>query len=92
MRFTAKQYDEAIKSLTEAKKQLDPDGDCCSVCGDGGHQAFECGFNPLVAVEMCNAIASTADEFHEMLHRLAGYDQAFGVQLGPRRIVMPGKD
>lgn len=89
MRFTAYQYDKAIEALQDAKKQLEPDGHCCSVCGDSGHMAFECGFNPLVAVAMCKGMAETAETFHEMIHRLAGYEQAFGVQLGPARVIVP---
>ncbi len=89
MRFTAAQYDEAIKSLTDGKRQLEPDGDPCAVCGDGGHQAMECGFNPLVAMLLCQQIARTADEFHETLHWFAGYDTAFGVQRGPAKVVLP---
>lgn len=28
--------------------QMKPDGNNCAVCGDIGHQAFECRFNPFV--------------------------------------------
>jgi hypothetical protein len=89
MRFTAGQYDQAIEALQLAKRQLEPDGNHCSVCGDNGHQAMECGHNPLVAVAMCQRIADQSEELHQTLHTLAGYQQAFGVQIGPRRIVMP---
>lgn len=68
MRFTAKQYDEAIKNLTDAKLQLEPDGRNCVVCGDSGHQAFECGWNPLVAVEICCSIAKEARALHDKIH------------------------
>jgi len=47
-RITAGDYDEAIQALREAKQQLKPDGDNCRVCGDSGHQAWECHHNPLV--------------------------------------------
>lgn len=89
MRFTAQHYDQAIAHLTEAKQQLEPDGNCCSVCGDSGHMAFECGFNPLVAISLCRAIADSAEKLHETLHWLAGYEQSFGVQLGPRKVIAP---
>lgn len=89
MRFTADQYDEAIANLQDAKQQLAPDGNCCSVCGDSGHMAFECGHNPLVAVHICRQIAEQSDALHETLHYLAGWDSRFGVQLGPRKVVMP---
>lgn len=68
MRFTQKQYDEAIKSLREASEQLSPDGRCCACCGDSGHQAFECGFNPLVAMEICRDLSKDASEFHRKMH------------------------
>lgn len=52
-------YAEAIESLTAASTQICPDGRACVVCGDDGHQAFECHHNPLVmsrrAVELGNA-------------------------------------
>lgn len=89
MRFTAYQYDKAIEALQDAKKQLEPDGGYCAVCGDSGHMAYECGHNPLVAVAMCKGIADGSEKLHEMLHTLAGWDQAFGVQLGPARVVVP---
>lgn len=86
MRFTTEQYDKAIAALTDAKKQLEPDGNGCMVCGDSGHQAFECGFNPLVAVEICAAIAKQSDALHETLHYLAGYNSHMGEQIGPAKI------
>jgi len=88
MRFTAKQYDDAITHLHHAKKQLESDGNCCAVCGDSGHMAFECGFNPLVAVLICKQIADGSAHLHEILHYLSGFDQAFGVQLGPAKVVL----
>jgi hypothetical protein len=89
MRFTAAQYDEAIRNLQDARKQLEPDGDCCSVCGDDGHMAFGCGHNPLVAVALCGAIATRSEQLHETLHWLAGWDSAFGVRRGPAKVIMP---
>lgn len=71
MRFTAKQYDEAIKSLQDAKTQLEPDGNCCAVCGDSGHMAFECGHNPLRAMAMCRGIAKSARTVHVEHHKTA---------------------
>lgn len=91
MRFTAEQYDAAIKDLQAAREQLAPDGNCCSVCGDSGHMAYECGFNPLVAMHICKQIAEQSDALHETLHHLAGYDIAFGVQRGPAKVVLPEK-
>jgi hypothetical protein len=89
MRFTVYQYDQAIEHLRLAKQQLAPDGAPCAVCGDSGHMAYECGHNPLVAVAMCKGIVEQSCALHETLHMLAGYDQAFGVQLGPARVIVP---
>ena len=89
MRFTAYQYDEAIRRLQDAKQQLEADGHCCSICGDSGHMAYECGFNPLLAIHFCREIAKASEDLHRTLHWLAGHDHAFGVQLGPARIIVP---
>ena len=89
MRFTVEQYDRAIEALQEGKTQLEPDGDNCHICGDSGHQAMECGHNPLVAMDMCRQISAESNQLHDMLHVLAGYEQSFGVMLGPNRIVLP---
>jgi hypothetical protein len=89
MRFTAYQYDKAIEALTNAKTQLEPDGNCCAVCGDSGHMAFECGHNPLFAVSMCEQIAKQSRDLHETLHSLGGWDFAFGEQLGPAKACLP---
>lgn len=41
-------YLAALGALQEGMKQLKPDGCDCSICGDSGHQAWECHHNPLV--------------------------------------------
>jgi hypothetical protein len=107
MRFTDIQYQTAIADLEAARKQLVPDGNVCSVCEDGGHMAFECGFNPLVAMRLCRTTAKAADELHDsvhaeesdvsekthqLLHWLAGYDSMFGVHQGPAKVVVPHPD
>src|SRR5688572_8414981 len=69
MRFTAYQYQKAIQALREAKKQLEPNGQCCACCGDSGHQAFECGHNPLVAMNICEELSAQSREEHEKLHK-----------------------
>lgn len=89
MRFTNRQYDEAIAALEGAKSQLEPDGNSCAVCGDSGHMAMECGHNPLVAMWMCEQLTHKAYELHETLHQLAGFNFHMGVQLGPARVVLP---
>lgn len=45
------QYEAAIENLQLGMTQLVPDGNECAICGDGGHQAMECGRNPLLAIE-----------------------------------------
>ncbi len=68
-RFTVEQYDKAIAHLQDCKTQLEPNGHGCHCCGDSGHQAFECGHNPLVAMEMCVLIAERAGKMHDAIHR-----------------------
>ena len=89
MRFTKEQYEAAIAALHDAMGQLEPDGRVCTICNDSGHQAWECGHNPLRAMAMCEEIAKNSDTLHETLHRLAGYDIHMGHQMGPASIVLP---
>lgn len=81
--FTAKQYEVAIEHLRDALTQLVPNGNGCHVCGDSGHQAFECGWNPLVAVAICRAIAERADALHEELHVLEASGVVGNSDTGP---------
>lgn len=46
--ITLQDYIEASSAIRDAAMQLEPDGNCCRVCGDSGHQAWECHHNPLV--------------------------------------------
>ncbi len=101
--FTKSQYDVAIKALQDASTQLEPDRYYCACCGDSGHRAFECGFNPLVAMALCKQIATEAEnlhvlvhnnlmaeeKLHEILHWLAGHDSIMGEQVGPAKIRVP---
>lgn len=73
MRYTAAQYDEAIANLNLAKTQLEPDGHCCAICGDSGHQAWECAWNPLRAMEAARRTHRAANDLHEALHQLCGF-------------------
>ncbi|MEE9354762.1 MAG: hypothetical protein V3U75_04155 [Methylococcaceae bacterium] len=50
--YTRLDYNRAVRVLKLGKKQLQPDGENCSICGDNGHQAFECHLNPLVAMDL----------------------------------------
>ena len=45
--FTREQYEKAIENLQLGMTQLEPDGNNCAICGDTGHQAWECHHNPL---------------------------------------------
>lgn len=45
--LTVSDYWEAVEDLTNAARQMEPDGRNCTVCHDSGHQAFECRHNPL---------------------------------------------
>lgn len=74
MRFTDEQYAKAIEHLEAARTQLEPDGHGCQCCGDSGHQAFECGHNPLVAMAMCRGIVDRASALHGIVHSLGDLD------------------
>lgn len=74
MKFTYRQYSEAIESLQMGRLQLVPDGKNCNICTDSDHQAFECGQNPLVAMALCASVAKHAQERHEDMHRKMGPD------------------
>lgn len=89
MRFNRTQYEAAIAALNAGKNQREPDGKPCAICGDGGHQAWECGHNPLLAMATCEEIAEKSEALHEMLHKLAGYDIRMGESVGPAKIVVP---
>ncbi len=69
-RFSIQQYDKALADIADAKGQLEPDGRVCVICHDSGHQAWECGWNPLLAMVLCAATAARANELHEKLHAL----------------------
>ncbi len=43
-------YQRALKALADGVGQLEPDGNVCAVCGDNGHQAWECHHNPARAM------------------------------------------
>lgn len=89
MRFTSEQYDAAIQALQDGKTQLQPDGDHCHICTDSGHQAWECGHNPLYAIHMCETLAAESAALHETLHYLAGFDRWMGEQVGPAHVAVP---
>lgn len=47
MKYDQEDYENAIQALLLGMEQLDPDGNCCNICGDNDHQAWECHHNPL---------------------------------------------
>ncbi len=49
--FTREEYLKAIEKINAGLTQLEPDGRTCAICGDGGHQAWECHHNPLVLMK-----------------------------------------
>jgi hypothetical protein len=89
MRFTRTQYETAIENLQDAMTQLQPDGRDCAICGDTGHQAFECGHNPLLAMQLCAQLAQESRELHDTLHQLAGFGQSFIGPAGPADVIVP---
>ena len=90
MKFTIKQYDEAIKNLQLARQQkIDgTEGEGCSVCGGNCHPD-QCGFNPLYAMDICARIANQSTELHESLHSLSGFQTWMGETVGPAKVVVP---
>lgn len=90
MRFTIEQYDRAIRHLQDARQQL-IDGtqdQGCNVCGGCCHPDH-CGHNPLYAQYLCNTISDQANELHETLHRMAGFDTYMGEPVGVARVKAP---
>lgn len=73
-RFTKEQYRNAIKDLVDGLTQLEPNGHGCHICGDSGHQAWECGSNPLYAITVCRVVADRATELHEKMHAITLVD------------------
>lgn len=71
MRFTKKQYEEAVKNLQYGINQLDnrEGGGYCDICG-GEHYAWECGHNPLLAMSMCGGAKEAGRELHDEIHKL----------------------
>ena len=77
MHFSPQNYDVAIEKLMAAKNQIEPDGNCCAICGDNDHQAWECHHNPLVMAQRmheaegrwrcfhCNEVFTDVDKAQE---------------------------
>ena len=52
MKYTSYDYKKAITALVLGETQLESDSHNCKICGDSGHQAFECQHNPLEAMRL----------------------------------------
>lgn len=78
--MTARDYDEAIIALADARKQLAPDGRGCVVCGDTGHQAMECHHNPLL---MARRAAHSQLEFRCYHCRELFSEEEAAIHFGP---------
>lgn len=79
MRFSKEQYEKAIANLQDGMKQLAPDGRCCVICHDTGHQAWECGHNPLLAMATCEGVAKSSARLHDELHEIEARMDAMNV-------------
>lgn len=62
--FKKADYLELIERARQGMDQLEPDGNACTICGDGDHQAFECRFNPLVREQQARVLQNTWRCFH----------------------------
>ena len=58
-RFTWAEYAEAVAALFDGATQLEPDRQSCAVCGDTGHQAWECHHNPLAMMREAQRLQHT---------------------------------
>lgn len=62
--FTSANYSDAMQRLIAGLGQLGPDGNPCAICGDSGHQAWECHHNPLVIMQRVQAAESKWRCYH----------------------------
>jgi cobalamin biosynthesis Co2+ chelatase CbiK len=67
--ITRADYEEAIAAIEKAMCQLEPDGKPCAICKGTDHQAWECGFNPVLAVMERDRLNAFIDEVHEHIHQ-----------------------
>lgn len=67
-RPTIEDYNKLIGLLVEGREQIQPDGDPCRVCGDNGHQAFECHHNPAFVMKWKESLEEAASKLHDTLH------------------------
>jgi len=62
--ITMQEYGEAVEAITNAQEQMIPDGRNCMVCGDSGHQAWECHHNPIVMMRRARTTETEFRCFH----------------------------
>lgn len=67
--ITRSEYAEAIAALEKAVTQLEPDGKNCAICLDVDHQAWECRFNPVLAMRERDRLNDFLDDVHERIHQ-----------------------
>ena len=70
--ITRAEYEDAKAAIEKAATQLEPDGRNCAICLDTDHQAWECRFNPVVAMKRLDKLKAWVDELHESLHLKLG--------------------
>lgn len=51
VRLTHDDYAVAMDAIMAGMGQLEPDGKPCAICGDSGHQAWECHHNPVAVMK-----------------------------------------
>ena len=94
--FKTAEYSEAMQMLMAGWGQLRPDGNNCAICGDSGHQAWECHQNPLVIIRRVKAAESKWRCFHcgEVFDDSEAARQHFGniPSATPRCILCPHRD
>lgn len=67
--ITRSEYEEARAAIDKAITQLEPDGRLCVICEDSDHQAWECRFNPVLAMKQRDRLSAFLDEMHESIHQ-----------------------
>lgn len=72
--LTKEGYERALEQLKDGMTQLEPDGDCCHVCHDSDHQAWECRHNPLVAKGELRRLGAWATRLHDQMHETMSDD------------------
>jgi len=79
-------YAKATLSIIRAETQLEPDGNNCAVCGDSGHQAWECHHNPVAMMlwaerldKILGEVCTERDGLLNENERLRGIIDSYGL-------------